>query len=94
MKSALEDLWYGNICPSTDCYELSNESRKLVGYIANHHENLTATLNETQRKIFEKFNECNSELSEINDREIFLYAFRLGARMAIEVIGIDNTGEI
>ena len=29
---------------------------------------------------------CYNELTDINEREIFVYAFRLGARIAIEVL--------
>ena len=36
--------------------------------------------------MFEKFNDCDNELTDINEREIFIYAFRLGARIAIEVL--------
>ena len=57
-----------------------------MGYIADHHESLSKTLSEEQKEILEKFDDCYNELTDINEREIFVYAFRLGARIAIEVL--------
>lgn len=43
-------------------------------------------MNEQQKEILEKFDDCYSELTDINEREIFMYAFRLGMRIAIDVL--------
>lgn len=84
MRSILEELWNGNICTNTA--NENKESKELIGYIANHHDNLKATLTDGQKELFEKFEDCYTELKDINEREIFVYAFRLGARIAIEVM--------
>ena len=85
MKSILEELFYGNVCPNTDCRSNGKEVKELMEYVASHHDNLLKTLNDEQKEIFEKFNDCYNELTDINEREIFAYAFRLGMRIAIEV---------
>ena len=90
MKSILEDLFYGNICPNTDCRGNGKDTKQLMGYIADHHSALNETLTDKQKEIFEKFNDCYDELTDINEREIFVYAFRLGARIAIEVLLHDQ----
>ena len=76
MKSVLEELFYGNLCPNTDCRSKEKEVKELMGYIADHHDTLIAQLNEKQKEIFEKFDDCWDELTDINEREIFVYAFR------------------
>ena len=86
MKSILEKLFYGNICPNTDCKSNGKEVKELMEYVASHHENLLKTLNDEQKEILAKFNDCYNELTDINEREIFLYAFKLGMRIAIEVL--------
>lgn len=86
MKSILEELFYGNVCPNTDCRGDGKEARELMGYVAAHHENLLKTLNDEQKEILSKFNDCYDELNDINERELFVYAFRLGMRIAIEVL--------
>ena len=90
MRSILEELFYGNICPNTDCRSHDKETKQLMGYNANHHDNLLSTLNDQQKEIFEKFDDCYNELTDINEREIFAYAFRLGMRIAVDAMMFNN----
>ena len=90
MRSILEELFYGNVSPNTDCRSQSQETKALMGYIADHHDKLLKELTDEQKETFEKFNDCYNELTDINEREIFVYAFRLGARIAIEVLLHDQ----
>lgn len=85
MRSIPEELWYGNICPSSGCREGKKAVKELMGYIADHHDALLGMLTDKQKEMLEKFDDCYAELTEINEREIFVYAFRLGMRIAIEV---------
>ena len=86
MRSILEELFYGNICPNTDCRSQVKETKQLMGYIADHHNNLLSTLNDQQKEILEKFDDCYNELTDINEREIFTYAFTLGAKIVFEIL--------
>ena len=86
MRSILEELFYGNVCPNTECRSKGDQTKQLMGYIADHHSALNETLTDKQKEIFKKFNDCYDELMDINEREIFVYAFRLGARISIEVL--------
>ena len=90
MRSILEELFYGNICPNTDCRSRDKDTTQLMGYIADHHDNLLSTLNEQQKEILEKFDDCYNELIDINEREIFAYAFKLGARLILAVMEEEN----
>ena len=86
MKSILEELFYGNICPNTDCRGNDEQTKELMVYIADHHNALKGELTDKQKEILEKFDDCWNELTDINERQIFVYAFKLGARIAIEVL--------
>ena len=86
IKSILEELFYGNVCPNTDCRSKDKETKELMGYVADHHDTLLKELTDKQKETLEKFDDCYNELTDINEREIFVYAFRLGARIAIEVL--------
>lgn len=90
MRFILEELFYDNICPDTDCRSYDKETKQLMSYIADHHDNLLATLNDQQKEILEKFDDCYNELSDINEREIFSYTFKLGARIMLEVLTSKN----
>ncbi len=86
MKSILEELFYGNICPNTDCRGNDEQTKELMVYISDHRNALKGELTDKQKEILEKFDDCWNELTDINEREIFVYAFKLGARIAIEVL--------
>ena len=54
--------------------------------VAEWHDTLYSTLEDEQKTLFEKFNDVSSELSDANERQIFIYAFRLGAKLALEIM--------
>ena len=90
MKSILEELFYGNVCPHIDCRSSDKETRELMGYVANHHDALSEGLTDKQKEILEKFDDCYSELVGINERDIFIYAFKLGMKVAFEVLSEND----
>ncbi|MBE6676812.1 MAG: hypothetical protein E7594_08230 [Ruminococcaceae bacterium] len=90
MRTVLEELFYGNICPNTDCRSHNKETKQLMGYIANHYDNLLSTLNDQQKELLEKFDDCYNKLTDINEREIFSYAFKLGARLILAVMSDES----
>ena len=84
--SVIKELWHGNICPQTDSRNNSPEMKELMEYIARHHANLLKTLNDEQKEIFEKFDDCWSEYMSLAEAAIFEYAFKLGMRITIEIL--------
>jgi hypothetical protein len=59
--------------------------KELMEYMARHHEDLEKTFTDEQKEIFEKFHYCWYEYISLAEAAIFEYAFRLGARIAMEV---------
>ena len=90
MKSILEELWYGNICPETDSRTTTPEMKQLMEYMAWHRDNLITTMTDEQKDIFERFDDCWSEYASLAEKSIFVYAFKLGMRLAIEVLISDE----
>ena len=90
MKSILEELWYGNICPEADSRTTTSEMKQLMKYMARHHDNLMETLTDEQRDIFERFDDCWGEYASLAEKSIFIYAFKLGMQLAIEVLISDE----
>lgn len=86
MKSILEDLYRGNVCPSTDCRQGSAQKRVMQELVASHHHNLYKTLTDEQKTLLVEFDNSDTELIDINELEVFIYAFKLGMRIAIEVL--------
>ena len=59
--------------------------KELMEYMARHHNDLLKTLNDEQKDIFEKFDDCWNEYTSYSEAAIFEYAFRLGAKLTMEI---------
>ena len=89
MRSTLEELWHGNISPETDSRTNTPEMKGLMEYMARHHDDLITTMTDEQKDIFERFDDCWSEYASLTEKSIFVYAFRLGANIAIDILSAD-----
>lgn len=83
--TVLENLYNGNIEP-TDSDSLKNNMRykeglRLVGRLQ---EELSATLNEEQKELFEKYLTAANELSIAINEETFKTGYRLATQIMIE----------
>jgi len=85
MRSVINELWHGNIIPQEDSRNNSPEMKELMEYMARHHDDLLKTMPDEQKEIFEKFDDCWSEYMSLAEAAIFEYAFKLGARLMLEV---------
>ena len=90
MKSILGELWLGNITPQEDCRNNTPEMKQLMEYMARHHDDLLKTLTDEQRDIFERFDDCWSEYASLAEEAIFVYAFRLGTSMMLDILRKEN----
>jgi len=61
-----------------------------IGYMSRHHEDLEKSFTDEQKEIFEKFHDCWSEYMSLSEAAIFEYAFKLGARLMVEVMREDE----
>ena len=84
--NVIKELWHGNIIPQEDSRNNTPEMKELMEYMARHHDDLLKTMTTEQKEIFEKFDDCWSEYSSCSEEAIFEYAFKLGAKMAIDVL--------
>ena len=85
MRSVINELWHGNIIPQEDSRNNSPEMKELMEYMARHHDDLLKMMPDEQKEIFEKFDDCWSEYMSLAEAAIFEYAFKLGARLMLEV---------
>ena len=84
--NVIKELWHGNIVPQEDSRTNSKEIKELLGYMARHHEDLEKSFTDEQKETFEKFHNCWSEYMSLAEAAIFEYAFKLGLRIAMEII--------
>ena len=85
MRSIINEMWYGNIMPQQDSRNNTKGMKELIGYAARHNGDLEKLLTDEQKVIFEKYQDCWNEYVSLAEAAIFEYAFKLGARLAIEI---------
>ena len=86
MRSVINELWSGSINPSEDSRTNTAQMKELLGYMSRHHEDLEKSFTDEQKETFQKFHDCWSEYTRLGVAAIFEYAFRLAARLAIEIL--------
>ena len=91
----LEELWYGNVAPGERSVEKGGRLWHLGRLILQNEEELAPLLSERAKEVLEKLRDNQSELNDLNECEVFVCGFRLGARIMLEVLdGSDKWGEI
>ena len=82
----LEEFWYGNITPQEQYVIHNPEIDELLLLTDKNLTKLSETLTDAQRELLQKYDDCISEMKSINERELFIYAFRLGGRFMAEIL--------
>ena len=93
MKKTILDLWYGNTDPQ-EHREEDPRIRDLLKIMSRIRSELSATLNEKQKEILEKYDDAMNELNCLSEKSIFVYAFRLGMRLAFEALSDENADDL
>ncbi len=89
MKRILEDLWYGNLSPAEHLFEKDSEYAHLLSLTANHSDDLHEKLSIEAKSIFEKYQDCSLELSEMEERAAFAKGFSLGVKLMMAALSTD-----
>ena len=77
----IEDLYYGNLFPHKKCTKLDDEMKE---FLSRNEEKHIENISNNQKETFEKYKDCNREISEISERKSFITGFKLGAKIVIE----------
>ena len=84
--SLLEDLRFDNLEVQDVEIKKGSEQEKVLAESVECEETLRETLNEKQKEQFALCGERRNELLMVFEKEAFIRGFRLGARMAAEVL--------
>ena len=82
----LEELWYGNIEPTEYGTSPSPEYRELRRLVDRNETDLRATMTDAQKELFNRYLESVLEYQTLSELMLFQNSFKLGARLAIEVM--------
>ena len=82
MESVIAKLWEYEL----DGWQASAAEQELLHRLAKQYDALAETLSEEQKKALVAYDELWGEYAGVTEREAFLHAFRLGMRLATEVL--------
>ncbi len=90
----LEDIYLGDIRPNERFFKRNSQYAKALDEVVNVGDALTAKLNEDEKKLFEDFMDAQREVNVLTDCETFCYAFKLGAKIMVDVLTDGQMKEI
>ena len=88
----LEELWRGEISPTDRRVRQGSEYQQTAKEVQEKMGEFLETLSPEAREQLEAINDLKSDLSVMANEDFFLYGFRLGARMILDIIG-DYEGQ-
>ena len=90
----LEDLYLGDVRPSERSFKRNSQYAKALDDLVKAGDALTDTLIEKQEEMFEDYMAAQREVSVLTDIETFCLAFKLGAKIMIDVLTDGRMNEI
>ncbi len=90
----LEDLYMGNIHPNERRFKKGSQYSRALNEVVKAGDALNGTLTEKQKEQFEAYMTAQREVNMLTDCETFIYAFRLGAKIMMDVLAEEKMKEI
>ena len=90
----LEDLYLGDIHPSERGFQKDSQYSRALNEVDKAGDALIGTLTEKQKEQFEDYMTAQREVNVLTDCETFCYAFKLGAKVMMDVLTEGTMKEI
>ena len=90
----LEDLYVGDVRPNERFFKRNSQYAKALDEVVKVGDALTASLNKEEIKLFEDYMDAQREVTVLTDCETFCYAFKLGAKIMLDVLTDGQIKEI
>ena len=90
----LEDLYMGDIHPSERSFKKDSQYSRALNEAVKAEDTLLYTLTEKQKEQFETYMAAQREVNVLTDCETFCYAFKLGAKIMMDVLTDGKMKEI
>ena len=88
----LDKLWQEGLSPNERYTRKGSEYHKILLRICEEGDHLATELTEEGKAHFDAYRDAQIELSVVAEKEVFIEAFRRGARMMLDVVG-DYKGQ-
>ena len=83
----LEELWRGNISPSERFVRAGSEYKKIAGKLSDEMDRLMEMISPEAKVQKEIIDNLQADLTLLQNEDVFIYAFRMGARLMLDVLG-------
>ena len=90
----LEELYLGEIHPNERSFKRNSQYAKALDEVVKAGDALTASLSPDQREQFEEYVSAQLEVNVLTDCETFCRAFKLGAKIMLDVLTESEMREI
>ena len=84
----------GDIHPSERSFKKDSQYSRTLNNVVKAGDTLIGSLTEKQKEQFEAYMSAQREVNVLTDCETFIYAFRLGAKIMMDVLTEGNMREI
>ena len=91
---AVRSRYFGNICPNNHSSKRNSQYVKALDDVVKAGDALTDGLTEKQRELFEDYMTAQREVNVLADCETFCKAFKLGAKIMLDVLTEGQMREI
>ena len=88
----LRELWRGEISPTDRRVRQGSEYQQRAAEVRKQMADLAALLSPEVKERMEDINDQKHSLAVLAEEDVFIYGFRLGARMMLDVMG-DYEGQ-
>ena len=85
MKSILEEFAYGNISPEPRFFKKNSHYGRTMDILADSEDKLLLVLDGDLKETLKQFSEAQAEISVLSGVDRFIYGYRLGVLMTMEV---------
>ena len=83
----LDKLWQEGLSPNERYTRKGSEYHKILLRICEEGDYLSTELTEEGKAHFDAYRDAQIELSVVAEKEVFIEAFRLGARLVLDIVG-------
>lgn len=84
--SALENLYYGDTNPCALSIKQNAAFEELLKTMTESEKFLIEQFTDEERNLYNQLKDCDTKISDITQREMFIQGFKLGARFMLEVM--------
>ena len=90
----LEDLYIGNVRPGERMFKRNSQYAKALNETVKAGDALTEVLTPEQKTLFEDYMTAQREVNVLTDCETFMYGFKIGAKIMLDVLTDGEMKEI